>query len=360
MPTRLHVAEFLHTPGLLLDTRSPGEYAQGRIPGAVNLPLFTNDERAAVGTCYKQEGQEQAVELGLAIVGPKLLSLVQTAKTLAPDHRVRLHCWRGGMRSSSMAWLLETAGMDVTLLINGYKGFRRWVSTTLTTPQQIVTLGGMTGSGKTELLAALADRGEQILDLEQLAHHRGSSYGALGLPTQPNDEQFHNEIALIWQHFDPTRPVWIEAESRRIGLCRVPDAIFIPMSQAPVVQVERSRVDRINLLQTAYGHIDPADLITATARLTRKLGGQHAQTAIAHIQQGNLAAAIDIVLNYYDKTYCYDLQRRKVPVYPVAVAADESPEQIVTRLMATAATIELGLVKRHPAATTARSSDSVG
>ncbi len=340
MPVVLAAAEFLTAPGVLLDTRSPGEYAQGQMPGAVNLPLFSDAERAVVGTCYKQEGKERAIEVGLAIVGPKLLDLVQTAKQLVPDRRVRLHCWRGGMRSSSMAWLLETAGLEVTVLAEGYKGFRRWVKTTLTRPQRIVTLGGMTGSGKTELLYALADRGEQILDLEKLAHHRGSSYGALGLPAQPTNEQFENAIALIWQTFDPQRRVWIEAESRRIGLCRVPDEIFMPMARAPVIQIERSRADRIAILQKVYGSIDPADLIAATARLTRKLGGQQAQAAISHIQQGNLAPAIDIVLNYYDKTYLYDLKRRQVPVYSVPVVAAEPIATTVAALIRMAQTLE--------------------
>ena len=336
MPATLAAAEFLTASGVLLDTRSPGEYAQGHIPGAVNLPLFSDAERAAVGTCYKQQGQELAVELGLAIVGPKLLDLVQTAKQLAPDRCVRLHCWRGGMRSRSMAWLLETAGLEVTLLADGYKGFRRWAKATLTRPQQIITLGGMTGSGKTELLYALADRGEQILDLEQLAHHRGSSYGALGLPAQPTNEQFENAIAFIWPTFDPARRLWIEAESCRIGLCRVPDEIFVPMAQAPVVQIERSRADRIAILQKVYGAIAPADLITATARLTRKLGGQQTQAAIAYIQAGDLAPAIDIVLNYYDKTYLYDLKRRQVPVYSVAVAVGDALDATIAIVIKTA------------------------
>lgn len=336
MPVVLNVDQFLTAPGVLLDTRSPGEYEQGRIPGAVNLPLFTNADRAAVGTCYKQQGQEQAIELGLAIVGPKLLNLVQLAKTLAPDRRVRLHCWRGGMRSSSMAWLLETAGLEVTLLADGYKAFRRWASMILSRPLPIITLGGMTGSGKTALLDALADRGEQILDLEQLAHHRGSSYGGLGLPAQPTNEQFENAIAIAWANFAAHRPVWIEAESRRIGLCRVPDRLFGLMTQAPIVQIERSRVDRIAILQKVYGAIAPADLIAATARLTRKLGGQQAQAAIAHIQTGDLASAIDIVLNYYDKAYLYDLQRRQVPVYAVPVGADDAIAATVTTLINTA------------------------
>lgn len=319
MPEVLSAADFLQVPHLLLDTRSPGEYEQGHIPGAVSFPLFSNEERAQVGTCYKQVGKEEAIELGLEIIAPKMVDFVRTAKQLAPNKQVRLHCWRGGMRSNSMAWLLETAGMQVTLLEGGYKAFRRWVRSTLATPRNIITLGGMTGTGKTQLLHALAKQGEQILDLEALANHRGSSYGALGLPTQPTVEQFENLIATQWMKLDPNRPVWIEAESRRVGLCRVPDEILIPMMQAPVIQVERSRQERIELLIEVYGKVDHEELITATDRISRKLGGQHAKHAIEFIRQGDLAPAIDIVLNYYDKTYLYDLQRRKVDIHSVEV-----------------------------------------
>ncbi len=320
MPQTLSFEEFLNAPGIILDARSPAEYAQGHIPQAVSFPLFSDDERAQVGTCYKQQGREVAIELGLTLVGSKLAQFVQTAKKLSPDRRVRLHCWRGGMRSSSLAWLLETAGMEVSLLEGGYKAFRQWVRSTLATPQAIVTLGGMTGTGKTILLNALADRGEQILDLEHLANHRGSSYGSLGLPPQPSNEHYENLLAMQWVKLDRHRPVWIEAESRRVGSCRVPDEIFSQMIESPVVQVERSRLERINLLREVYGSADSEELIAATERISKKLGGQNAQAAIAYIRQGNLAPAIDIVLNYYDKSYLFDLKKRSVPIYPVDVS----------------------------------------
>lgn len=142
MPHLLNPTEFLNSSGVILDARSPAEYAQGHIPGAISFPLFDDEERAQVGTCYKQQGRDQAVELGLAIAAPKLTQFVSTAKALAPDRRIRLHCWRGGMRSSSVAWLLETAGMKVSLLKEGYKAFRRWVRETLAIPKTIITLGG--------------------------------------------------------------------------------------------------------------------------------------------------------------------------------------------------------------------------
>ena len=317
MPQALSINPFLAAPGLLLDVRSPAEHDQGHIPGAISFPLFSNEERAEVGTCYKQQGRDEAVELGLAIVGPKLLQFVQQAKQLAPDRLLRVHCWRGGMRSGSMAWLLETAGFQIVLLEGGYKAYRHWVRTVLAAPRCIFTLGGMTGTGKTAILTELASQGEQTLDLEALASHRGSSYGSLGLPVQPSTEQFENWIASEWARFDLDRPVWVEAESRMVGACRVPDELFQQMVLAPILQVERSRSDRIALLLEVYGTADRAELVTATERLRKRLGGECTQATIDWIQQGNLAAAINSVLNYYDKAYQYDLQRRGATIHSI-------------------------------------------
>lgn len=329
MVQSLTVDEFFESPGPILDVRSPGEYEHGHLPGAISFPLFTNEERAQVGTCYKQQGRDDAIELGLELVGPKLVTFVRQAKALVNESQwnchltqpVRVHCWRGGMRSGSMAWLLETAGLSVVTLDGGYKAFRRWVRNTLSEPKPIISLGGMTGTGKTQILYALADLGEQILDLEGLANHRGSSFGNLGLPPQPSTEQFENLVAMKWSALDASRPVWIEAESRRIGICRIPDELFQPMMKAPVIQVERSRDERIAHLVEEYGAIEHTELIAATERIRKKLGGLRTKEAIALIQQGNLAAATDIILDYYDKTYTYDLHRkREVPIYPVNLA----------------------------------------
>lgn len=326
MPTLLNTAEFLAAPGVLLDVRSPAEFTQGHIPGAVSFPLFSNEERSQVGICYKQKGRDAAVELGLAIVGPKLAEFVQAAKCLTSHRTLRIHCWRGGMRSGSMAWLMETAGFQVTLLNQGYKGFRHWVRNTLAVPKPLIILGGMTGTGKTAVLQALAAQGEQILDLEALAHHRGSSYGALGLPPQPSTEHFENHLATTWATLQAQRPIWIEAESRMVGTCRIPNELFGPMLAAPVMQIERSRAERVALLLEVYGIADRDALIVATERITRRLGGQHAQRAIALIRAGNLAPAIEIVLDYYDKTYQFDLKRRPGPIISIPVTGLSAAE----------------------------------
>ncbi|MDX2240801.1 MAG: tRNA 2-selenouridine(34) synthase MnmH [Leptolyngbyaceae cyanobacterium bins.302] len=332
MSAVLPIDEFLNAPGIMLDVRSPAEYEQAHIPGAISFPLFNNEERSQVGTCYKQQGRDAAVELGLQIVGEKLATFVRQAKQLAPDRRLRIHCWRGGMRSGSMAWLMETAGFQVLLLDQGYKGFRQWVRQTLAVEKKVLTLGGMTGSGKTAVLQELAHQGQQILDLEALANHRGSSYGALGLPPQPSTEQFENLIAMTWAKFNAVHPVWIEAESRMVGMCRIPDELFRLMMQAPVLQIERSHSERVAILLEVYGSANREDLITATERITRRIGGQHTKAAIEHIQQNNLTPAIEIVLDYYDKTYRYDLQKRGVAIYPVN-AFNLSNAEIATQLI---------------------------
>ncbi|NET33371.1 MAG: tRNA 2-selenouridine(34) synthase MnmH [Cyanothece sp. SIO1E1] len=311
MVLNLSIADFLDGPGVILDVRSPGEYAQGHLPGAKSLPLLSDTERAQVGTCYKQQGRDQAVELGFAIVGPQFVRLIQQAKALAPDQRVYLYCWRGGLRSNAVAWVLETAGMQVSVLVGGYKAFRRWVRSTLALPRKILLLGGMTGTGKTDILRAIAAQGAQMLDLEQLANHRGSSYGALGLPPQPSTEQFENLIAMRWAKLNPQAPVWIEAESRRIGICRIPEELFKQMEQAIAVEIIRPLSERLSLLVEIYGSASADALVAATERIRKRLGGLRTQQAIQLIQQGQLAAAFAILLDYYDRTYRYDLERRQ-------------------------------------------------
>jgi len=325
MPPVLPVSSFLQAPGVLLDVRSPGEFSQGHVLGAVNLPLFSDGERAAVGTCYKQVGPLVAQDLGLEIVGPKLGALVQQVRSAVGSSKaVRFHCWRGGMRSQRLGGLLGALGFEVRLLQGGYKAYRTWVRQVLGEPRSIQIVGGMTGTGKTEVLRALAALGEQVLDLEGLANHRGSSYGNLGLPPQPTTEQYENLIAAQWQTLDPRRSVWVEAESRQVGTCRIPIELFQQMEAAPVLELVRDRADRIALLNRVYGEADRSGLLTATERIRKRLGGLRTQEALDHIQRGDLEPAIALVLDYYDTTYRYDLDRRSVPRYSVEVTGQSA------------------------------------
>ncbi|MEL6778994.1 MAG: tRNA 2-selenouridine(34) synthase MnmH [Cyanobacteria bacterium J06597_16] len=325
----LSVPEFESAP--ILDVRSPGEFAQGHIPGAVSFPLFDNDERAQVGTCYKQKSREQAVELGFDLAGPKFGEMIRTAKALAPNKVVRIHCWRGGMRSGAIAWMLTLAGFKAATLIGGYKAFRQWVRRTVATPKKIVLLGGMTGTAKTDILHALVEQGEQVLDLEGYANHRGSSYGALCLPPQPSTEHFENLLATEWNTFDAQRPIWIEAESRSVGSCRVPPELFAQMETAFALEITRPVSERLALLVDIYGQADPEALVAATERIRKRLGGEKTQAAIAHIQAGDLASAVAITLTYYDRTYRYGLEQRDEPVPEVDVTG-LSPKQAAEKL----------------------------
>src|ERR1700733_14354956 len=226
--------DFLFSTEPLFDVRSPGEFQHSHIPGAVSLPLFSDEERAQVGLCYKQQGKEPALMLGLKFVGPKLSEMADKVIKQCLQGRARVYCWRGGMRSSSVAMLLRMTGLQVMTLEGGYKRFRRHVLQTLSQifSEKLVVIGGMTGSGKTEILRVLKERGEQVVDLEQLANHRGSAFGGIGMELQPSVEQFENKIACLWDKLDLDRRIWLEDESRMIGKCKIPDALFAAMMQA--------------------------------------------------------------------------------------------------------------------------------
>ena len=210
----LTIEAFLAGEGPILDVRSPGEFARGHIPGARNLPLFDDEERSEIGTLYKQSGRRVAVQRGLERVGPRLASLAEALRQAADaggEAPLRLHCWRGGMRSGSVAWLAGTLELPVVLLEGGYKAWRRRVLERFERPWPLHLLGGRTGCAKTELLLALRQRGVAVIDLEGRAHHRGSSFGALGLPPQPSTEHYENLLAADLDALEGAPEIWLEA-----------------------------------------------------------------------------------------------------------------------------------------------------
>lgn len=303
--------DFLGLVAPLIDVRSPKEFAQGHIPGAVSMPLFSDEERAIVGTLYKQQGRDAAVLKGLRIVGSKLAGIVEQARTIAPEGRIRVHCWRGGERSGSVAWLLDKAGFaEVSTLRGGYKAFRNLVLASFAAGAELRVLGGYTGTGKTETLSHLREFGEEVIDLESLANHKGSSFGALGQLPQPTTEHFENLLWHALQDRASGKHIWIEDESMMIGRCKIPDAFFSRMRMAILYFAEMPQEERADRLVQDYGRFEPSALADAVKRIEKRLGPQHCKAALEALAQGDLRTVARITLSYYDKTYARGAAQR--------------------------------------------------
>lgn len=298
--------------GVIIDVRTPAEFKEGHIGGAVNLPLFTNEERAVVGTTYKHQGREQAVIKGLEFVGPRMASLAKKARKIAAGRTIYLYCWRGGMRSGSVGWLLTTAGMPVKILMGGYKAYRQLFRDELAANRwKFLVLGGMTGCGKTEILAQLALKGEQVLDLEGLANHRGSAFGGLGLPPQPTNEQMTNMVFDTLRRFDSARYVWVEGESYSIGKVSILRDLYDRLVASPFIYFDRSVEERSQRIVNEYGCFPKEELIGSFEKIAKRLGYDRVKLATEEIEKGNLEGAIRIALAYYDKGYSQAIQERR-------------------------------------------------
>lgn len=298
---------------VILDTRSPKEFEKGHITGAVSFPLFGDDERAVIGTLYKQQGKDAAVEQGLEFVGPKMAEFVREAKDrfAAQSEPLPLvvHCWRGGMRSGSVAWLLETAGLKVIKLTGGYKAYRACARADFAQIRDLRIVGGMTGVGKTQILKEMRAQGAQVIDLEDLAGHLGSAFGNLDRTPQPTSEQFCNDCHFDLLTLDASRPIWMENESRVIGTVHQPQELFDALREAPIWVVNRTVEERVDELCRVYGDADREALKRAFVRIREKLGGLKMQEALNALDQGDLRTAAAIGLMYYDKLYLHTRQR---------------------------------------------------
>jgi tRNA 2-selenouridine synthase len=334
MKTSVSIEDFHEISGPILDVRSPDEFKQGHIPNAINFELFSNDERAEIGICFKENGQDAAVQVGLDIIGPKLGDMVRRVKTIARGEAIRIHCWRGGMRSRSLAWLLETAGMQVSILEGGYKNYRHRVREIVALPRSINIVGGLTGTGKTQILESLQQTGEQVLDLESLANHRGSSFGGIEMPPQPTTQYLENLIAEKLATFDSAKPVWIEAESIRIGSCAIPESLFSLMKSAPVFEISRPLEARLDILTETYGNFSRASLIEATERISQRLGGLRAKTAIEQITDNKIREACELLLDYYDRSYTLDRKYSSSSITRIEIghlSADEATRLLIEK-----------------------------
>jgi tRNA 2-selenouridine synthase len=340
--TRIDIEQFaaLARQHLVIDVRSPGEYNHAHMPGAYSLPLFTDEERKIVGTTYKQESREQAIKIGLDFFGPKMRKVVEEVESIvrSPDpiatgsgagsqnlktqntKTILVYCWRGGMRSGAVSWLLDIYGFKVYTLAGGYKKFRHFVLDTFRLPFNFKILGGYTGSGKTEVLRSLREKGERVIDLEDIAKHKGSAFGNIGMPKQPGQEMFENLLAekLRAMSCEPYSllttyhsPIWLEDEAQRIGLVNLPNGLWNNMRRSPIHFLDISFEERLKHITEEYGCLDKQLLIDAIGRIREKLGGLNAKNAAQLLEEGNTIESFRILLKYYDKFYFKALHNRE-------------------------------------------------
>jgi len=326
----------------VIDVRSPGEYNHAHIPGAHSLPLFTDEERTVVGTAYKQESREIAIKHGLDFFGPKMKRMVEEVESRVQSREsgvihnelrilnpktILIYCWRGGMRSGAVAWLLDVYGFKVYTLIGGYKKFRNYVLDTFKLPFDLKVLGGYTGSGKTEVLKELKREGELVIDLENIAKHKGSAFGNIGMPGQPTQEMFENILSceLRVLRYEPKNnnknsipqliinhsPIWIEDESQRIGLINLPGDLWHTMRQSMVYFLDISFEERLKHIVEEYGCLEKESIIDAIVRIRERLGGLEAKRAIDFLNEDNTIESFRILLKYYDKWYTKGLHNRE-------------------------------------------------
>ncbi|HET9339803.1 MAG TPA: tRNA 2-selenouridine(34) synthase MnmH [Casimicrobiaceae bacterium] len=324
-----------------LDVRSPAEYADDHLPGAISCPVLDDDERARVGTLHAQAGAFEAKKVGAALVSRRIAAILETVAADKPRGWSPLvYCWRGGKRSASLTHVLNEIGFPAVQLDGGYRAWRRHVVARLAerpTRFDWRVVCGVTGSGKSRLLAALAAEGGQVLDLESLAHHRGSLLGDRPGEPQPSQKAFESAILGALDRFDARAPVWVESESRRIGSVQVPDAVLAAMRAARCVALELTLPQRVALLMEDYAHFlaDPEALASRLAHLVPLHGRATIErwSALARERDFDTVVA-ELLVSHYDPTYTRAMSRN----YPGHASAPRvSPDSIDPRAWRTLA-----------------------
>ena len=320
----------------VLDVRSPGEYNHAHFPGAISFPIFTDDERKEIGTTYKQQSRERAIKTGLAYFGVNMVNMVEQAEEISSKNggskELLVHCWRGGMRSSAVAWLLSLYGFDITLLTGGYKAFRNWALQQFGQEYKLNVLGGYTGSGKTYVLHELQKQGKPVIDLEGLANHKGSAFGAIDMPAQPSQEMFENLLAVKLneqKEHSIGEAIWVEDESQRIGRVNIPIGFWNQQRSSPLFFLNIEFEKRLQHIIFGYANGDKEQLANSITRIEKKLGGLETKNALTFLMENDFTACFNILLQYYDKLYTKGLHSREnlndllqtIPFYDVQPAA---------------------------------------
>ena len=331
----------------IFDVRSPSEFSHAHIPGAFSLPLFTDEQRKIIGTAYKQQSRHVAVDHGLHYFSDRMKMIPGEALTILNNWkqesnsrsfsssspsgvggpRFLVHCWRGGMRSEAVAWLLSLYGYSVYTLKGGYKAFRNFALQQFEKEHQINILGGYTGSGKTEILKEMQRQDKPVIDLEKLACHKGSAFGDLGEAPQPTQEMFENLLAIELFKINVTEEkrvtnrneytkipepgIWIEDESRNIGNVNIPAKFWEQMRQGKLHFLEIPFDSRLDFITSVYGSFKKSDLINSVVKIQKKLGGMETKNAINFFLENNPKESFRILLQHYDKLYRRSLQKRE-------------------------------------------------
>jgi tRNA 2-selenouridine synthase len=338
---KLNISAFLKLASTIpvVDVRSPAEFCAGHIPGAYNIPLFDDRERETVGILYKKEGRINAIHKGIQMTGPSMYLKLQEAHRIARENKLLVHCWRGGMRSEAMAWLFSLGDIDSQVLDGGYKSYRHYILERLSEKRKYIVLGGLTGSGKTEILKYMKINGLQVVDLEGIACHKGSAFGSLGQSGQPTSEHFANMLYSELEKTDSSKVVWLEDESKNIGTVFMPDGFFNNLRESPVIALMMSVKARMPRLLKEYSAYSKEELISSISKISRRLGGDNTKEAIREVEESNFSKAIEITLNYYDKTYMYGLKKRTGDMIQfIHTDSDEIPVN-VTKIMEAAGKI---------------------
>ena len=319
-PTNLYypVKDYRNLNSPIVDVRSPIEFSQGHWPGAINIPLFSDNERAIIGKSYKKESLSKAILNGLNVTVPKTTKLLERIQQLTnkedeANKSIRIYCWRGGMRSGAFAWLARTIGIKTYILKGGYKRYRKWALNQFDYDLPIRLLGGKTGTKKTDLLNYINTENIFVIDLEGIANHRGSSFGSLGMKKQPTTQQFENILAesLYKFHESNAIEIWLEAESSNLGKCRIPNSLYLQMKKAPVLEIIKTMKERIENLVEIYSQNSQIELKDAVNRISKRLGPQRTKEALVAIEKKEWSRACKAMLDYYDRCYEYELKKTK-------------------------------------------------
>ena len=301
----------------IIDVRSPIEYNHAHIPNAHNVYLFNDEERKDVGTIYKQIGRKEAILKGLEYVSVRMTAILKSIDEIARKYnstnKILMHCFRGGMRSESTAWLCSNYGYDVYMLKGGYKRYRNYVLDSFERDYKIYLLTGRTGSGKTLILNKLKSIGYNVIDLEKIAKHKGSAFGWINEGEQPSQEQFENNLSYELLQYDINSTLWFEDESLLIGRRAIPKSLFNKMREAQkIIYLDIPKECRAEYIVSTYGKYNIDDLKESILKIKKRLGGERLKESLELLDNGNIYECVLNMLYYYDKAYKLSINENKL------------------------------------------------